>query len=279
VELPRDLEQVEEEAVDPIPDARAVVVRLDVDVGGAVERGPAEHVVDDAHDRRVVGLALELPEVDGALGQLRGRRAHVEPEVDLERVVESLAGDRGVRDLAVRLLDGLLDSARRADAEVDVEPGRPPEIVQRHDVQGIGGGHDQLPARTLGGDDPVLARDLLGHELDDFRVEPGQVLAGDRLLAELRAQVLQQHVLVDQLHVDEDLPQSLAGLALALEGLVELVGGQDLVVDQHLAQRRPRPAILGLGHSPVLRPPISSSRARIIARSGLLAGPFARKAR
>jgi len=62
VELPRTSSKVEEQAVDAVPDARAVVVRLDVDVGGAVESGPPEHVVDDPNHRRVVGLALQLPE-------------------------------------------------------------------------------------------------------------------------------------------------------------------------------------------------------------------------
>ena len=222
MELARDLEEIEEEAVDAVAHARAIVVRLHVDIRGAVEGGPAEHVVDHAHHGRIVGLALELADVDGALRLGRGG-ADGEAEVHLERVVEALAGGRSRGGAAVRLLDGVLDGAGRADAEVDVEAGGAPQIVHGHDVQRIGGGHDQLPPRTLGRDDAVLASDLLRHELDHVGVERVEILARDRFLAELRAEVLEEDVLVDELHVDEDLPEALAGLALAIEGLVELV--------------------------------------------------------
>ena len=58
-----------------------------------------------------------------------------------------------------------------ADLEVHLEPGGAAEIVEGHHVQGIGGGDDEPPAVALRGDDAVLARDLLGHELDDVEVE------------------------------------------------------------------------------------------------------------
>jgi len=55
VQLAWDLEEVEEQAVDAVPDAGAVVVGLDW-MSEAPRGRPAEHVVDDAHDRRIVRL-------------------------------------------------------------------------------------------------------------------------------------------------------------------------------------------------------------------------------
>src|SRR6266700_3455303 len=223
VELARDLEEIEEETVDAVPDARAVVVGLHVDIGGAVEGRAAQEVVDHAHHGRVVRLRLQLLDVDHALGRARDG-TDVEAEVDLESVVEALGG-HDLGDLAVRLLDRLLDGAGRPDAEIDLEAGGAPEVVHGHDVQRVGSGDDEPPARALRRDHPVLPGHFFGHELDDVGVEGGQVLTGDGVFAKLRAEVLEQDVLVDQLHVDEDLTQPLSGLALPLEGLVELLGG------------------------------------------------------
>ncbi len=276
--LPSWGNRIEEEAVDAVADTRAVVVRLHMDIRGAVEGGAAEDVVDHAHHGRIVGLALELADVDGAL-RLRRGGAHGQPEVHLERVVEPFARGRSRGRPAVGLLDGVLDGARGADAEVDVEPGGPSQIVHGHDVQRVGGGHDQPSSRSQRRDDAVLAGDLLRHELDHVGVEGVEILSGDRFLAELRAEVFEEYVLVDELHVDEDLPEALAGLALAVEGLVELVGGQHLFIDEHLAQGQPRPAVLRYAHSATHPAPISSSRATIDARSGLSPALLSRNAR
>src|SRR5262249_14943396 len=125
----------------------------------------------------------------------------------------------------------------------------------------------------------VLPRDLLGHQLDHVGLEGGELLARDGVLAELRAQVLEQDVLVDELHVDEDLAQSLARLALSLERLVELLVRQDLVVDEHLSQRAPCPAVGSRAHSIPFRAPSSSSRASTCERSNPPASFWERNAR
>src|SRR5262249_32695547 len=78
-----------------------------------------------------------------------------------------------------------------------------------------------------------------------------QLLLVDGFLAELRAEVLQQHFLVEQLHLDEEVAEAVARLALAGEGLGELRFGQDAVVDQHLAERHPAPALAGWRHPAV----------------------------
>ncbi len=193
-------------------------------------------------------------------------RPDVEAEIHLESILKSLgAGHFG--DLPVGLLDRLLNRAGRPDPEIHLETGGAPEVVHGHDVQRIGGGDDEAPPRPLGSDHSVLSRHFFGDELDNFGVDLVQFLTRDGILSELRAEVLEQDVLVDQLHVDEDLTQPLPGLALPVEGLVELLGGQKLVVDEHLAQRAPRPAIGCRAHSLALRAPSSSRRASTWARS------------
>ncbi len=268
VERARHLEQVEQQAVDAVADPRAVLVRLHVDVGGAVARGPAQDVVHDLDDGRVVGLGAELLDVDEILG--RRRDADVEAEILPERLVEALGGDHP----PVRLIDGLLDGAAWPDAEVHVEAGGPAEVVEADHVQGIRGGHDELAPVPLDGDDPVLARHLLRHQLDHVQVDPGQVLARDRLLPELLAEVLEQDLLVDEPHLEQDLPEAVAGLALAVEGGGELLVAQDAVVDEHLAQGEP--AIGRMAHR---RASMSARRARARSRSGCVAGALAMKAR
>ena len=232
-----NLEQVEEEAVDPVPHARPILVGLHVDVRGAVGGGPAQHVVHDLDDGGIGGLRPELLDVHQVVDG--GHRAHREPEILAQGLVDALRRDHA----AVRLVDGLLDGPSGADLEVHLEPGGAVQIVERHHVQGIGGGDDELSPMALRGDDAVLARDLLGHELYDVEVDALELLVGDRLLAELGAQILQQDLLVEELHLDEDMAQAIAGAALAGEGLVELCLAQDAVVDEHLAEGHPAPAL------------------------------------
>ena len=132
---------------------------------------------------------------------------------------------------------------------------------------------------ALGRDDAVLASDLLGHQLHHVEVQGLQFLLGDRLLAELPPEVLEQDLLVEELHLDEDLPEPVLGLALAGQRLSQLLLGQDAVVEQHLAQRDPAPALGRLAHSSTLEPETSASRRRTSSRVGWGAGLRRRKAR
>ena len=62
-----------------------------------------------------------------------------------------------------------------------------------------------------------------GTNLHDVEVEALQLLLRDRLLAELPTQVLEQHLLVEELHLDEDLAEPVPALALTAQGLGELL--------------------------------------------------------
>ncbi len=76
LELERRVHHLVEDAVDAVPDAVLLLVRLDVDVGGAALDGVGEDDVDQADDRRFLGLLLQLLEVDLLIlvEHLRGRR-------------------------------------------------------------------------------------------------------------------------------------------------------------------------------------------------------------
>ena len=242
-----------------------------MDVGGAVGGGPAQHVVHDLDDGRIGGLGAELLDVHQLLDG--GRGAHGEPEILAQRLVDAL----GRHHAAVRLVDGLLDGPAGADLEVHLEPGRPSQVIERNDIEWVGRGDDEPPPVALGGDDPVLARDFLGHELDDVEVEAQELLMSDRLLAELGAEVLEEDLLVEELHLDEDLAQAVAGLPLAAEGLGELLLGQDAVVDEHLSEGQPSPPLARLTHAvKAMQSSIAKSPGR--RQLAVVGSPFAQRA-
>jgi hypothetical protein len=273
VQRARDLQEIEQEPVYAIADARAILVRLHVDVGGGVAGGAAQHVVHDLDHRRVVGLGAELLDVHRFLGG--GGESHREAQVLAERLVDALGGDHP----AVGALDGLLDGAAGPMRKSMSSPVARRRSSMATTLSGIGGGHDEAAPVALRRDHAMLARDLLGNELHHLEVEGGQILAGDRLLAELSAEILEQDLLVDEAHLDEDLAQPVLALPLPLERGGHLLVGEDAVLDQHLAQRHPAPALGGDAHTPVRPEPSSSSRRRTSPRPGWASVASERKVR
>ena len=142
VERARHLEEVEQEPVDPVADARPVLVGLDVDVGGAVGGGAVQHVVDDLDDGRVGRLRPQLLEIDG-LSITDTRWPTLRPRSCRRASSTPSRGDHPT----VGLVDGLLDGLAGADLEVHVQAGRPPEVVEGDHVERIRGGDDELAAR------------------------------------------------------------------------------------------------------------------------------------
>ena len=134
-------------------------------------------------------------------------------------------------------------------------------------------------AALLAGDHAVLARHFLGNELHHVQVEGGELLPGDRLLAELGAEILEQDFLVDEAHLDEDLAEPFLALPLPLERGGHLLVGEDPVLDQHLPQRHPTPALGGDAHTPVRTEPSSSNRRRTSPRPGWASVVSERKVR
>ena len=124
-----------EHAVDAEADDERVLLRLEVDVGGAVLGGLEDDRVDEADERRVgdavlglevVGLLLLVLEV--VLGLLEHRAG-----------AEGLGGARHPAQLGEDVL------ARR-DAEVERVAGREPELVDAVQVAGVGDGDRSAPS-------------------------------------------------------------------------------------------------------------------------------------
>ena len=64
--------------IDAEPDAKRLLVRLPVDVAGALLDGVGQHLVDELHDRRLVGRLLQLEDVD-----FRGRLVALIDDLDV----------------------------------------------------------------------------------------------------------------------------------------------------------------------------------------------------
>ena len=163
-------EHVVQRAVDPVPDADTCVLRLDVDVGGAVAHALRDDQVHDLHDGGV----------DTGVGfRHRPRRDRLGRE---ERVdVTTHAGQR-----SVRLVDRAPDVRRWGDHRHDGQPRRSAHLVDGRGI--LGERHRDLEAfvgpshrdRDVGarhrfgnqGDRVVLRRAL--SQVGERQVEPGR---------------------------------------------------------------------------------------------------------
>ena len=158
---PRDLG---EHAVLPQPNAEVLLVRLEVDVRGAALDRVEHHLVDEAHDRRVVDVgAADLgADILVARGDLEVLEVEVAVVVEVRhRGVDGLDGARDARVELVLLDDDGFDAQRRLELDVveSLEVGR----IADRDVEPLAA----LQQRQ----DPVLRQQLLVDELDDVEVE------------------------------------------------------------------------------------------------------------
>ena len=197
IEVARHGGRVEHHAVDPAAHPHLVRIGLEVDVGGAAAHRVRDHRVHELHDRRVVGRLAQLD------------------HLRLDLVVLDLV-DRALERPEV--LDQRVDVLRRGDGAADLEAGGHGDVVEREQVGGVGGRHEQL---------------AVGQERDRDRAVAARLAAVDHAG---RALVHVEHV---QVHVVE---------AVALgERLRELPRVDDAGLDQRLARAagrcggRPRP--------------------------------------
>src|SRR5262249_30409801 len=164
-----------------------------------------------------------------------------------------------------------------------LQPGGASKIVEGDHVERIRSRDDQLSAVSLGRDDPVFASDLFGNQLDDVEIDVFQLLLRDRLLPELPAQIFQQHLFIEDLHLDEDLSQTILGLSLTRQRFREPLLRQDAIVYQHLAQGEPGSSFVLLSHLESTacedKTETSFRRRRTSSRAGSLSALRLKKAR
>ena len=167
----RDPLHLLEDAVDAEAHDERVLLRLEVDVGGAVLGRLEDDGVDEPHERRVGDAVVDL-EIVGLLF-LRDPKLLVDLLEDGPRA-ERLRGARHPAQLQHDVL-------ARGDAEVERVAGREPELVDSVQVAGVGDGDPQRAVlervRDRGDALEHVQRDLLGRVLVDAR--EGEVDEGD----------------------------------------------------------------------------------------------------
>ena len=170
---------VVEDAVDAVPDAEFLFVRLDVDVARALLNGRHQHDVHELDDRRFAALLLE---------RLGADLLHVLEDLDvvgagdrhlLDRLGGHLerAGARRVtragrrRRLAERVVarDRVADRRLGRHDRLDVVARHELDVVHGEHVGGVGHRDRERGARPAERDDLVLLRGLGRDQLDDRR--------------------------------------------------------------------------------------------------------------
>ena len=163
-----------QDAVDPEADDERVLLRLEVDVGGAVLGGLEDQRVDEPDERRVGDAVVGLEVVLFLLGDLLELGFVLEHRARAERF--------GRPDEAADLR---LDVLRRRDRQLELVARRQAELVDRVHVLRVGDRDQELVAfdRVRDGLDPLedVERDLLGgfglnaafDDVDDLHVVAG----------------------------------------------------------------------------------------------------------
>ena len=207
--------------VDPVPDADTCVLRLDVDVGGAVAHALRD---DEVHD-------LDDGGVDTGVGfRHRPRRDRLGRE---ERVdVTTHASQR-----SVRLVDRPPDVRRRGDHRHDGQPRRSAHLVDGRGI--LGERHRDLQAFVGPShrDGDVGARHRFGNQGDRVVLRRALSQVGERQVEPGRQSTREVEV-IDRPQFDKQLAETLAGGGLLQQRFVELGRGDQLALDQELAEPR-----------------------------------------
>jgi hypothetical protein len=202
-------------AVDAEPDAQVGLVRLHVDVGGAIADGLVHQQVDELDDRGVfddLGEAGEVGVVVGLVG--RGLHDLVDLAVDPEEP-----------------LDRLDDLARGGDDGADLGAGEGADVVDCEDVRRVGHRDDELAVLPSDRDGLVAARERLGDDGGDGPVD-GAVVQVDELEADLARERAHELGFGDRALFDEQPAEWFAGSGLLGDGRVELGLREESFVDE-----------------------------------------------
>ena len=221
----RGLHHVVEHAVHPVADTEGFLVRLDMDIRRPFLDGVGQDQVHQFDDRGVLGGLAQFGGVDVVV--LFPQRLDV-------LVVESLHDVLDQAGRVVVLVDGVLDGCFRRHHRLHLEPGHELDIVDGEDVARVRHGDGEDVAGAIDGDDLVLLGNLGWDELNDGRVdlEVREVDGGDAVLA---AEKRRDVVFADEPQLDEVTPDPPAPRLLLLEGLVQLLPGDQGSLYQHIA--------------------------------------------
>ena len=217
-----------QDAVDAEPNTQVVLLRLDVDVGGAVGDGLLDDVVDELDRRRF----------DVDVGELVEFLVGTAPRAD-EHVLSSVLGD------LVVLLDGREDVVLRRDRRLDLAAGDDPEVVEREDVLRVGHRDHEHVVAQLDRHESVARREFLGHDDNGGRL--GLALGEiDVLDADLLRHDRQDRALSGVAEIDQNATERAARGTVHLESVVELFLGDDARSHQKLAEPCPASATCDL---------------------------------
>ncbi len=143
------LQNLAQHAVHAEPHAEAVLVGLDVDVGGVFLDGLGQHRVDETDDRRIV-LALEQV---GRLGKPLGQAGEVGLTLD--------ALDNGARLAAAALVglgEQLVEGGRRGALDDEGQAGEAPQLRHRGGRGALAIDDVRLAVDDRADEDPVALR-------------------------------------------------------------------------------------------------------------------------
>ena len=192
LEPQRRLHHLVQHAVDAEPDAERLLVRLDVDVAGALADGVGQDGVHELHDRGFLGRFLQLAQVDVVvvLDQLDVLVAELR-----EHLVE-------VRVVVVVAVDGGRDRGRRCHGDLHVVAGQELDLVDGDQVRRVGHDERQRVAREAGRDQVVFHHQRLGYEAEDVLRDVERRGIDDRE-AVLPLEDRQQILLGDEVQLDQ----------------------------------------------------------------------------
>ena len=218
-----------EDAVDTLPDAEHLLVRLDVDIGGMDLHRVLEDHAEELHDRGLVLRALGL-----------GGCAHVEVR-GLVLLLELRGEGLDFLGLSVELPEGGEELRLPGDGELDFarhEKGR--DRVHRVEVRRVAHHDGRAVGLGVDAEDSEPSCLHLGNELHRRLVDLHLREIVERNVQLLREE-LKELLLVDVAQIDERRAELDALPLLVLEGGHQLVVRYDSFLDEKVSEPFPKP--------------------------------------
>jgi hypothetical protein len=168
-------------AVDTVLDDHRVVARFDVNIARAALQRGKDRSVDQADDGADVGLGRQLLDGDGLVGVLVFRD-------DIER--EAFAGFLQHALRLLGLLQDVVDLRERGDLDGDATPQQQADLVDHHQLTGIGDGDQQAAVLLFLQRNKVVAEHQVHGDLAEQFVLDVEVLQIQEFAAIAPRQVL-----------------------------------------------------------------------------------------